>query len=389
MKNRAIFYGSQKILKEDISEVTKSLTKKKITTGDYVIDFENKIKNFTKSKFILSCNSGTSALFLALKSINLKKNDIVIMPAINFVASANIAKILGAKIFFADIDECHGQMSPDHVKETIKKFKLKKVKAIISMYLGGYPKYIKDFYKLKKKLKCYLIEDACHALGASYIENKKKYKIGSCTHSDICTFSLHPLKTITSGEGGVMTTNNKILFEKAKIIRSHGIVKNSKHYWNYDVIEHGFNLRLSDINCALGLSQLKRINQIINYRKKLYLFYYENLKKYKEFIKISKLNKSIFPSFHLVLAKINFNKITINKNIFLEKLSLKKIFCQYHYIPIYKFTTFKNNRTKNLTNCEIFHKNNFSLPIHLGLGIRDINFICNEIIKLIIKYKKK
>ena len=144
------------------------------------------------------------------------------MPIINFIASTNILNFMNVKIFYADVDEHTGQMTPKTIKECIKKNKLKNIKVILTMYLGGAPDNIIELYKLKKKYKCYIIEDACHALGAKYIYNKKFNYIGSCKHSDICTFSFHPLKSITSGEGGLVTTNNKLFADKIRLLRSHG-----------------------------------------------------------------------------------------------------------------------------------------------------------------------
>ena len=169
-----IYYGRQSINKVDIETVSKSLKERMITNGSYVDKFENLCKSKLKAKFAITCNSGTSALYLAFLAIGLKKNDVVIMPAINFIASANMAKIIGAKIYFADIDYYTGQISPKTIHDCLKKNKIRKVKAIISMYMGGYPRLIEDLYKLKKKLNCYLVEDACHAFGAGYKIKKKK-----------------------------------------------------------------------------------------------------------------------------------------------------------------------------------------------------------------------
>ena len=178
------------------------------------------------------------------------------MPAINFVAIYNLCKLIGAKIFLADVSPDTGQMTPGSLLNCIKKNKIKKIKAIVTMYLGGYPQNVNEFYKIKKIYKCYLIEDACHALGAKYKVGKDVFNIGSCAHSDFCVFSLHPVKTITSGEGGLVTTNNQSFSKKIKLLRSHGIIKSS--HWKYDIKFPALNYRLSDINCALSLSQLKK-----------------------------------------------------------------------------------------------------------------------------------
>ena len=199
---KTIPYGRQYVDSQDIKLVSKVLKEDLITTGYYVKEFENKISKFLKVKYVASCNSGTSALHLALMAINLKKNDVIIMPAINFIAAYNMARLMKAKIFLADVDSLTGQMTPKTLLDCIKNNKLKKIKAIVTMYLGGYPEHVLEFYNIKRKLKCYLIEDACHAFGAKYLFNKKFLPIGCCKHSDISTFSLHPVKTITTAEGG-------------------------------------------------------------------------------------------------------------------------------------------------------------------------------------------
>ena len=208
---KTIPYGRQYIDSQDIKFVSKALKQDLITTGKYVKKFEKNISKFMNVKFASSCSSGTSAIHLAFMAIDLKKEDVVIMPAINFIAAYNMARLMNAKIFLADVDPLTGQMTPQTLLETIKRNKLKEIKVILTMYLGGYPENVVEFYNIKKKFNCYLIEDACHALGAKYLFNKKYVSIGSCKHSDISTFSLHPVKTITTGEGGLITTNDKII----------------------------------------------------------------------------------------------------------------------------------------------------------------------------------
>jgi len=301
------------------------------------------------------------------------------MPAINFIAVYNMARLMSAKIFLADVDPLTGQMTPKLLLECIKINKLKKIKAIVTMYLGGYPENVIEFYNIKKKFNCYLIEDACHALGSRYIFNKRFLPVGSCRHSDISTFSLHPVKTITSGEGGLVTTNNKLFYNRIVSLRSHGINKDKNFHWRYDLSESGFNYRLSDVNCALGLGQLKKINKFINYRKKVFNFYRSELKKIINTIvfpsyKISK------PSYHLFLISINFAKIRSTKDKFLKFLRKNNILCQYHYIPIYKFKLFNKKINLNFyRGAEFYYKNTISLPIFYGLNISSQRTIANKI----------
>ena len=364
-------YGRQFIDNKDIKSVTKSLKKKLITSGEEVLNFENKINNYLNCKYSTVCNSGTSALYLALSSLNIKKNDNIIMPTITFIASFNISYLLKANIFLADVDPNTGQMSPEDVLNCCKKFGLKRVKAIITMYNGGYPENSYKFIKLKKKFKSYIIEDACHAFGAQYKIKGKYFKIGSCKHADISTFSLHPLKTITTGEGGIVTTNLKKFDLKIKSYRSLGIKKDKQDHWKYDVINAGLNNRLNNFQCALGISQLKKINHFLEFRKKIALKYTKEFSKTDKIIlpNYSKANK---PSYHLYIINIKNGSIR-KKEKFIKFMKSKGVIVQYHYTPIYKFKIFKGKYIGK--NTEIYHNSAISLPIYYGLTSKDQNYI--------------
>jgi dTDP-4-amino-4,6-dideoxygalactose transaminase len=383
---KAIPYGRQYIDSNDIRIVSKALKEDLITTGRYVKKFENKISDFFKVKYTASCNSGTSALHLALMAIEIEKDDVVIMPAINFIAVYNMARLMNAKIFLADVDPLTGQMTPETLLQCIKNNRLKKIKAIITMYLGGYPENVIKFYNIKKKFNCYLIEDACHALGAKYLFNKNLLSIGSCKHSDISTFSLHPVKTITTGEGGLITTNNKFFYNRIISFRSHGIDKDKNFHWKYNLSKSGFNYRLSDINAALGLSQLKKINKFIKFRRQVCNYYKKNLEQYRNIISLPKYNNKNFSSFHLFIISINFKK-KITKDIFFKFFKKKKINCQFHYIPIYKFNFYnKLVKLKHYKGAEYYFRNSVSLPIFYNLNSNMLSKILDQV-RLFLKLK--
>ncbi len=366
-------YGRQFIDRSDSKAVIKALKSEKITTGIEVKKFEKKISNYLKSNYVVSCNSGTSALFLALSAIGTKKDDIVIMPSVTFISSYNVAKLFGAKVFLADIDRNLGQMRPEDVVNCCKKFKLKKIKAIITMYNGGYPHNADKFFNLKKKYKTIIIEDACHALGSSYKFKKNFYRIGSCKHADISTFSLHPLKSITTGEGGIVTTNSKNIYDKLILLRSHGIKKNLKKHWEYDVYYNSLNFRLSDIQCALGVSQLNKIKKFILKRKKIAQIYNKYLSSMKD-INLCKINKNYSSSFHLFI--IHLNKKNIKEKLI--KFMLKyRIILQYHYIPIYKFKIFKGKKISK--NSEKYFQTAVSLPIYYNLSFKNQMFVIKKL----------
>jgi len=371
---RIIPYGGQYIDRKDINAVTNALKQNKITTGPLVKKFEKAICSYTKSNYAISCNSGTSALFLAFKSINLKKDDIVIMPSITFISSYSIAKIFHAKVYLADVDSLTGQMTPKNVIDCCRKFKLKKIKLLVVMYNGGYPINADKFVKIKNKLGCAIIEDSCHAFGGEYNVNKKKYKVGSCKHADISTFSFHPLKSITTCEGGAITTNNKKIYDKLETLRSIGI-KRSNYHWKYDVEDLSLNFRLSDVQCALGISQLKKLNKFIKKREKLSKFYDKNFKKINEvnFVKHKKNYKS---SYHLYFLKFtNFNQS--KKDQFFKFMKKRKILLQYHYIPVFKFNIFNDKYIGK--NSIDFYNNTISLPIYFSLTKKNQHYIINSI----------
>lgn len=359
-------YGRQYLDNKDKKSVLNSLSNDLITTGPYVEKFELELKKYFKCKHSFVCSSGTAALHLAMLSVGLKKNDIVLMPAINFIASYNMAKNMSLNVYLIDVDEYTGQITPNKILECIQKNRLKKIKAVISMYHGGYPENVKNLYKLKKKYDFLLIEDACHALGAKYKDQNKLIKVGSCKHADISTFSLHPLKTITSGEGGVITTNNSKIAKNIFLYRSHGILRNKKKYWNYDVLKYGFNYRLSDINCALGLSQLKKINLFLKKRKKIYQKYIKEFKNLNLNLTFPKYSKTIKPAYHLFIININFKKIKKNKDHLMKYFKKDSILAQQHYIPIYKFSIYDEN-ANHFPGSEKFFKNSVSIPIFVEL----------------------
>ena len=380
-------YGKQFIDKQDILTVSKALKSKLITTGEYVTNFEKKIKETVKVKFATSCINGTAGLHLAFLAINLKKNDVVLMPAINFISAYRVANLMGAKIYLLDVDPFTGQITPETLLKAIKLNKLKKIKAIVTMYMGGYPENNLNFYKIKKKYNCYLIEDACHAFGAKYKFRNKFHHIGSCKHSDISVFSFHPVKTITTGEGGAVTTNNKSFAKRIVLYKNHSFIRQKK-YWHYDIKKLGNNYRLSDINCALGLSQIKKLNKFINYRKKVFLFYKKELEKFKKYIRLPNYNEKNYSSYHLFLISLNLKYLSYSKDKLFNFLNYRNIYPQYHYMPIFKFSFYKNKNNTKYYGASEYYKNTLSLPIYFGLKKKEQIHIIKSLFKFIKMYKR-
>lgn len=389
-------YGKHYIDKKDIIQVSKALKNNLITQGPLVEKFERKICNIVKAKYAIAVSSCSAGLHIACASLdkkNKKKN--IITSPISFVSTANAILHNNFKPVFIDIDNFSLNINPIKLKNYLKNNK--SVKAIISVHLSGNPYRSKEIYEYSKKKKLFVIEDAAHSFGAKYDDGNM---VGSCKYSDITVFSFHPVKTITTGEGGVITTNNKKVYQKLIKLRSHGIeknknnwkikklgfTKNKKNIWYYEMQDLGFNYRITDIQCALGLSQLNKLKKILNKRAKLANIYDESFKNING-ISIPQYNLRNKSSNHLYILNINFKKFKLTRNEFMQKLYEKNIITQVHYIPIPLHPYFKAKKfhSRNLENSLRYYKEAISIPIFYNLGEKEQNKIILNIKKLLDK----
>ena len=360
-------YARPKIFKQDIINVNKVLKSQYLTTGPEILKFEKKLSSLCKSRYALTSNSATSALHLSCLALGLTKNDYVWTSSITFVASANCALYCGAKIELVDID-------PDSLNISIEKLEKKLIKArdnnklpkiIIPVHLGGNPCEMKNLKKLSKKYKFKIIEDASHAIGASYDGSL----IGSCSYSDACVFSFHPVKIITTGEGGAMLTNNKDIALKFSMLRSHGIVrdkllKKSHYAWYYEQRSLGYNYRMNEMEASLGSSQLNKLKKFIKERNEIANYYKKNLN--SKIVKFQKVDKFTRSSYHLFI--IRTNKI-LRKKIY-DKLKESGITTSFHYIPVYRqpyYEKFKFSK-KNFLVSEEYYNDGLSIPLYCGFN---------------------
>lgn len=383
---KLISYGKQYIDKDDLSSVKKSLLSDTITQGNFLKKFESNLSKFYGSKYCACVNSGTSALFLAIKSLNLKKKTKIITSPITFFASASAILFNDHIPDFVDIDKDYFTLDINKLEHKLKKDK--SIRAVIAVDYAGQPSDWEKINYLKKKYKIYLINDHCHALG-SKLNNSIKY---STKYADIVTQSYHPVKHFTTGEGGSVLTNNLSLINKVKLYRNHGMVKNSKMFlnegsWIYKIKNLGYNFRLSDINCALGISQLKKINKFTLRRRKIAKFYdkcFSNIRG----IQIPKTKKNFYHSFHLYPIQIDFDYFGINKKNFFKSMLKKNIKLQVHYIPLHYQPIFHNYNFKRgqFPISEKFYKHEVSLPIYYSLKLKECKYIVKNF-KKILKIK--
>jgi len=383
---KVIPYSRQYIDNSDIDSVKRVLKSSYLTTGPQINKFEKLVSKYCGSKYSVAFNSATSALHIACMALKIKKGDILWTSPISFVASANCGLYCGAKIDFVDIDIETFNISLHKLeKKLIQAKKNKKLpKVLVVVHLGGLSCKMKEINKLSKKFKFKIIEDASHALGASYHNSK----VGSCKFSDITVFSFHPVKIITSAEGGIATTNQKKLADKMSILREHGIVRKKSNFtershgnWFYQQQYLGFNYRLSDVHAALGINQLKRINKFINRRNYIASIYKKELKNLP--IKFQTVLKNSFSTYHLLIILVEKN---IRNKLF-EYLRNKNILVNIHYIPIFihPYHKPKNLNKNKFRNSLEYYSRAISLPNYYDLSQKNLN----KVIILIKKFYKK
>ena len=366
-------YGKQNIDRSDIKNVVKCLKSDFLTQGPIVQEFENSLKKNFKAKFATVVSNGSAALLLIGKILNWKKGDKIAVPPITFVSSVNSIEHLNAKPLFIDINLSDYCMDPDKLEEALKKDKKKKIKAAIITDYGGQPAQWKKFSYLKKKYNITLVNDNCHAIGSTMFRDKGY----ACKYADLVSLSFHPVKTITSAEGGAILTNNKYFAEKTKLLRSHGIERDKKKYWKYKVNYLGYNFRLPDLNCALGLSQLSRLTKFVKKRQKIAKVYDDFFKNIND-ISTPKKFLDRQNSYHLYPILINKSLLKNGKDEVIKKFFKNKIKVQVHYIPVntqpYFRKKYKFNK-KNFKNSMLFFKSAISLPIYYDLNLIQINYI--------------
>ena len=370
-------YAKPSINNQDRKAVLDVLKTDFLTQGPKVEEFEEAICKQVKAKYCIATNSATSALHLACIALGIQKNDLVYVSAITFVASANCAKLLGAKIELVDINLSDYNISIDDLKKKLIQAKKanKLPKLIIVTHMAGYPCDMLQINKLAKIYKFKVIEDASHAFGSYYL----KHPVGNCQYSNLTVFSFHAIKNITTGEGGCLVTNSTTLRKICLLLRSQGITRDKKFLkekkhpsFYYEAINLGFNYRLSDIQASLGISQLSRLNDFKHQRNKLLERYILNLKSIDEVTIPSYKNINAF--FHLFIIRVK-NK----RNKLFDYLKKNKIITNLNYIPLYKFPLYKMHST--LKNSEMYFDQAISIPLFFNLKIKQVDKICNEIKK--------
>ena len=379
--NKIIPYGRQCITNDDIKSVIEVLQSDFLTQGAKVPEFELAFAKYVGSEYAIAVSNGTAALHLAAIALGVSANDNVIVPPITFAASANCIRYCGGNVTFCDINKDNYLIDLEKLKNLLQSKAKGYFKGIVPVDYAGYPIDCEKLKEIADEYGLWIIEDACHAPGAYFTDSKgEKQKTGNGMFADLTCFSFHPVKHITTGEGGMITTNSKELYEKLLLLRTHGITKNPVKLdenhggWYYEMQELGYNYRLTDFQAALGISQLKRANEGLLRRQEIAKRYNEVLENITGIV-TPKVQDNVFHAYHLYVIQVD------NRLGLYNYLREHNILSQAHYIPVHLMPYYKQlgNKTGDFPVAERFYNHCLSLPMYPTLTIAEQHFVIQEI----------
>lgn len=374
-------YGRQSIDEDDIQAVIEVLKSDYLTTGPKVEEFENRVAEYVGAKYAVAVSNGTAALHIACLAAGIGPGDEVIVSSITFAASANCVLYCGGTPVFADIKADTYNIDPDDIKRKITN----RTKAIIAVDYTGQPCELDEIKAIAAEYKLILIEDGAQVLSGEY----KGQRNGSI--ADMTTFSFHPVKPVTTGEGGMVTTNDKALYERLKLFHTHGITREpallsrDEGPWYYEQLELGYNYRITDIQCALGISQMKKLDDFAYHRRKLAQQYDEGLAKVPDVITPYQ-HPDCLSSYHLYMIQVPAKR---RRKIF-EQLRLDGIGVNVHYLPVYKLPYYQKNGYKDVCcpNAENFYARAITLPLYADMTEEQVDYVI-QCVEKIMKRKEK
>lgn len=367
-------YGRQTIEDDDIAAVAEALKADFLTTGPTVEAFEVAFAETVGARHAVACSNGTAALHLAMMALDVKPGEAVIAPSITFLATANCARYVGADVVFADVDPDTGLMTPETLAQAIERVGARRLRAVLPVHLRGDACDLPGLEALARDAGAVLVEDAPHALGSTMTFGNAAEIVGDVRHSAMATFSFHPVKTIATGEGGMITTNDPTIAARLKVLRSHGMVRpEGCEPWWYEMPEPGFNYRLPDILCALGLSQLKKLPRFAARRRALGAAYAEALAPLAPLVRIAAQPAWSDPVLHLMVALIDFEAAGRSRRDVVEGLKARGVGTQVHYIPVHRQPYYRKLYGElELPGAEAWYARCLSLPLYPGMEDGDV-----------------
>jgi len=392
-ENFSIPYGKQFISDADIESVIAVLKNDYLTQGPMVAKFEEKFAKYVGAKYAVAVTNGTAALHLSALALGINDKSKVITTPITFAASANCIRYCGGEVIFSDINDFTATIDLIALRKLLQTSPKGTYQGIVPVDLAGYPVNMEEIKKIADEFGLWIIEDACHAPGGYFTDsNGVKQFCGNGNYADLTVFSFHPVKHITTGEGGMITTNNEDLYKKLLLLRTHGITKDQNVLidnhggWYYEMQELGFNYRLPDILCALGVSQLDRADDNINKRKEIADIYDQVFENIEEIEIVAGTNKELLKSgishaYHLYIIRTKKRKELYNY------LREHNIFAQVHYIPLNIMPYYKSlgHKKGDMPVAEKYYEECLSLPMYPSLKKEEQEFVIEKIIEFIKK----
>ena len=394
MKANLIPYGHQSVNRGDIQAVVEVLQSDRLTQGPKIKEFEKRLAGYCGARYAVAVSNGTAALHLVCMAAGVSPGDEVITTPMSFLATSNCILYCGAKPVFADIESNHLNIDPLEVIKAINR----RTKVVLPVHFAGHPCDLDQIQKIARRNHLTVIEDGCHALGAKYKIAGKWFRVGGCSHSDACVFSFHPVKSITMGEGGAVTTNRTDLYEKLLSLRTHGIVREQEYFqntkmaflrkngrvraapWYYEMQSLGFNYRITDMQCAMGIRQLSRINDFLARRRYIVQAYRRAFEKLTALI-LPQEKEGFRTAYHLFPVQLDLSKIRKTRAEIFEDLKVRGIGVQVHYVPIHLQPYYRRFGYKegDFPQAETYYERTFSLPLFPAMTTSQINQVIKAV----------
>ena len=381
MAGSVLPYGRQTIEDDDVAAVVQALKADFLTTGPTVEAFEKAFADTVGARHAVACANGTAALHLAMLALKVQPGEAVIAPSITFLATANCARYVGAEVVFADVDPTSGLMTPDTLAEALSRVGEGRLRAVLPVHLRGDAVDLPGLAALAGQAGAVLVEDAPHALGTTMTFGNVAERVGDARHSAMATFSFHPVKTIATGEGGMVTTNDPDLAERLRVMRSHGMVRPAgSDPWWYEMPEPGFNYRLPDILCALGLSQLAKLGRFAARRRALATSYEAALAPLAQVVRIAARPAWSDPVLHLMCVLIDFQAAGVTRRELVDALRERGVGSQVHYIPVHRQPYYQARYGDlRLPGAEAWYERCLSLPFYPGMADEDVGKVADAL----------
>jgi UDP-4-amino-4,6-dideoxy-N-acetyl-beta-L-altrosamine transaminase len=388
-------YGRQLIEQDDIDAVAGVLRGEYLTTGPAVARFEEALARYVGARHAVVCANGTGALHMASRALGLGPGTKIVVPAITFLATANAPHMNGAEIVFADVDAATGLMTPATLKDALAC--AGRADAVFNVHLNGQCGELEEIAVIVRAQGMKLVDDACHALGASYVgTTTDPSRIGANAHADLSVFSFHPVKAIAMGEGGAVTTNDPSMAKRLMLARNHGMTRDPGDFsdpdaaldadgnpnpWYYELVEPEFNWRASDIQCALGLSQLGKLDRFLARRRAIVAAYDALLAPHAPILRPLARTRTCLPAWHLYVARIDFEAAGIPRAELMRRLSGDGIGTQVHYFPVHRQPYYAKRLAATLPGADRYYAQALSLPLSAAMDESDAERVVRALVR--------